>query len=120
MSRKVSGYYSGLAAEDIAAQAYEAEGGRILSRRWRCPEGEIDLIVSLNGEVIFAEVKARKTHDLASASVSRKQWQRIGAAATMWLAENSDGSVPCRFDLVLVDGKGIAERIENAAGFDEW
>ena len=52
--------------------------------------------------------------------VPLKPWARIGAAAARYLTEETDGTVPCRFDLVLVDRTGAVERIENAASFDEW
>jgi Holliday junction resolvase-like predicted endonuclease len=52
--------------------------------------------------------------------VTSRQWARIGAAATRYLAETTDGSIPCRFDLATVDRSGRVERIENAATFDGW
>ncbi len=114
-------YHTGLAAEDCAARCYLAEGGALRAARWRCPEGEIDLIIELPGEIVFVEVKARRGHaDRAAHSVSARQWARIGAAATRYLAEHTDGTVPCRFDLALVDGAGRLERVENAATFDDW
>ena len=112
------GHFTGIAAEESAARAYLAEGGRALASRWRCPEGEIDLVVALPSEIVFAEVKARRRH--APDAVSRRQWARIGAAAARYLAEETDGTLPCRFDLVLVDRTGVVERIENAVTFDEW
>lgn len=86
--------------------------------RWRCPEGEIDLVIDTPDAVIFVEVKARRGHDRAA--VTARQWARIGAAATRYLAENTDGARPCRFDLVLVDRMGRIECIENARSFDDW
>ena len=46
-------YHTGLAAEDIAVRLYEAQQGRVLERRWKRREGEIDLIVSLGGRIVF-------------------------------------------------------------------
>ena len=46
------------------------------------------------------------------------QWRRLGAAAERWLAEQATGAPDCRFDVVLVDGAGVAERVENAHSFD--
>jgi putative endonuclease len=111
-------HYTGLAAEESAERFYRAEGGRAVATRWRCPEGEIDLVVAFPGEIVFAEVKARRRH--AADAVSARQWARIGAAAARFLAEETDGALPCRFDLVLVDRSGAVERIENARRFDEW
>lgn len=111
-------YHSGLAAEEAAARRYVAEGGRVRAARWRCPEGEIDLVVETPDEIVFVEVKARKAG--AAAAVTARQWARIGAAASRYLAERTDGTRPCRFDLALVDAAGRLERIENACSFDEW
>lgn len=121
MSTGSGRHHGGLAAEEIAARLYLAEGAEIAARRWRCPEGEIDLVLRLPGLVIFAEVKARGTAaDAAAHAIPQRQWARVGAAASRWLAENTDGTLPCRFDAVIVDGTGRAVRYENAASFDGW
>lgn len=109
-------FHTGLAAEEAAARRYQAEGGQVRAARWRCPEGEIDLVVQTPSEIIFVEVKARRIH--MPDAVSPRQWARIGAAATRYLAEQTDGTIPCRFDLALVDRMGRIERIENAVSFD--
>ena len=111
-------FFTGVAAEESAERLYAAEGGRTVATRWRRAEGEIDLVVALPGEIVFVEVKARRRH--TADAVTPRQWARIGAAAARYLAEETDGTVPCRFDLVLVDRTGAVERIENAASFDEW
>jgi putative endonuclease len=109
-------HHLGLAAEECAARRYQHDGGRVRASRWRCPEGELDLVVELPGEIVFVEVKARRQ---GAESVTPRQWGRIGAAASRWLAEHTDGAVPCRFDLALVDRMGRLERIENARSFDD-
>lgn len=111
-------FHSGIAAEELAAGSYHEDGGRIRAARWRCPEGEIDLVVELPDEIVFVEVKARRRHD--AGAVSDRQWARIGAAASRYLAEHTDGRRHCRFDLALVDQTGRLERIENARSFDGW
>lgn len=108
-------YLNGLAAEDIAVRLYEAQQGKILERRWKRPEGEIDLIVSLAGSVVFVEVKARKTLDAAAQSLSTKQTERMFNVASRYLAESGLGlNTQTRFDMVLVDRNGGAEILENA------
>lgn len=111
-------HHFGLAAEETTAHRYRAEGGSIRAARWRCREGEIDLVVDLPDQIVFVEVKARRA--LGHDAVSDRQWARIGAAATRYLAEETDGTKPCRFDLALVDRAGRLERIENARSFDGW
>lgn len=111
-------HHAGHAAEEAAARFYRANGGRVRAARWRCPEGELDLVVDFPGEIVFVEVKARRRH--AAETVTPRQWSRIGAAAIRFLAEETDGATPCRFDLALVDRAGRLERIENARSFDGW
>ena len=45
--------------ENEAARWYVAHGGAVLDRNWRCPQGELDIVVRLGDVIIFAEVKAR-------------------------------------------------------------
>lgn len=111
---------SGAAAEEAAARIYEAEGAMVIARRWRCPEGEIDLVVREAGMIVFVEVKARRSRDAAAVAIGPAQWRRLAAAAERFLAEAGGAAQPCRFDVVLVDRAGRAERIENAASFDDW
>ena len=61
-SRSARSHFAGLAAEESAARRYRADGGRVRAARWRCPEGEIDLVVELPAEIVFVEVKARRGH----------------------------------------------------------
>lgn len=120
MSRSQRGarsHQAGLAAEDAAARLYQARGGAILARRWRCPAGEIDLIVRLKDCLVFAEVKRRSgvvDHD----PVSPKQWRRLEAAAETYILRAETGQTPLRFDLVIVDAAGGARMIENAREAD--
>jgi putative endonuclease len=108
-------HLAGLAAEEVAARLYTAEGARVLATRWRCPEGEIDLVVSWPKLIVFVEVKARPTRDAAAAALTPRQWRRLGRAAQRFLAAEPQAlQCDCRFDVVLVDGAGRAERIENA------
>jgi putative endonuclease len=113
-------HLGGLAAEEAAARLYLAEGGQVLATRWRCPEGEIDLVVGLPGLVVFVEVKARRTRDEAAVAITRAQWRRLAAAAERFLQQRAEPAIDCRFDVVLIDRAGAVERIENARGFDAW
>jgi putative endonuclease len=110
--------FAGQAAEAIAERLYAASGGRVLARRWRCAEGEIDLVIELDGVLVFVEVKARASLDAAASAVSPSQSRRLLAAIQRWCAAHAQGPRDLRVDVVLVDRAGRAERIVNAIGFD--
>ncbi len=113
MSRGRTAFHNGMAAEDAAARAYEARGGKVLARRWKVPEGEIDLIVNLDGVTIFVEVKSRKTIAAALEALRPAQQARLVACAEQYLAKFSDLNAACRFDLAAIDHTGCAEIVEN-------
>lgn len=116
MSRGSTAFHNGMAAEDIAARAYEAKGGKVLARRWKVPEGEIDLIVELAGMIVFVEVKARKNMAAALTALQPAQQARLVACAEQYLAMKADLNAACRFDLAALDRTGCIEVIENALG----
>lgn len=119
MSRQRRGrtaHKGGEAAEDIALRVYQERGARMLARRWRGPEGELDLVIDDAGILVFAEVKQR-THAIHDDPVTPAQWRRLEETATRYMMENANQTGTargCRFDLVLVDRQGRAEVIENA------
>ena len=111
-------YFNGLAAEEIAQRFYLEQSFEVLETRWRSEAGEIDLIVQKDRLLVFVEVKARKTHDTAAASISQKQWLRIMASAELFVSEK--GFPPLtdlRFDAALIDQTGVCKIIENAPVF---
>jgi len=116
MSRGSTAFHNGMAAEDIAARAYEAKGGKVLARRWKVPEGEIDLVVDLEGVIVFVEVKARKNMAAALGALQPAQQARLVACAEQYLAKNADLNAACRFDLAALDHLGRITLIENALG----
>ena len=113
-------HHSGLAAEEAAARGYLADGGRVSRRRAGAARRARSTSSSrMPGEIVFVEVKARRRH--AADAVTARQWARIGAAASRYLAEVTDGTMPCRFDLALVDRNGPASSASRTpASFDGW
>ena len=111
--RGATSHRAGLAAEDIAARWYADRGAAVLARRWRCREGEIDLILRDGAEVVFAEVKHRGNRT-AEDPVTPTQWQRLENAANAYIIKAATGDAPVRFDLVIVDGVGAVTVTRNA------
>lgn len=108
---------SGNMAEDCVAAKYEADGYRMIARRWRGQAGEIDLICERGNCLIFIEVKRSKSHASAGERLLRRQMDRICLAACEFCGDRPDGMLTeMRFDAALVDELGRIEVIENAFG----
>ncbi|MCD8106257.1 MAG: YraN family protein [Lachnospiraceae bacterium] len=93
--------------ESLAASRLEGLGYRILCRNYRCRAGEIDLIASQDGYLVFVEVKYRGDESNGSAldAVDLKKQQRIIRAARWYLMERHlPEATPVRFDVVAFDG----------------
>src|ERR1700761_7818730 len=99
---RVAAFKLGLSAESRAAMLLLAKGYRIAARRWKTPVGEIDIVARRRRELVFVEVKARDTLDLAAESVSPRTQRRTIAAAEYWMAHHpADGDCFGRFDVML-------------------
>ncbi len=93
----------GRRAENIAAMFLRLKGYTILDRRYRTPFGEIDIIARRGKIIVFVEVKARRDHENARASLTNHQMKRIIAAAKNRFAqENFHLDTPCHFDMITV------------------
>lgn len=113
----------GMQAELRVAAALEAAGWRILARRWRVPEGEIDLVALDPRAVLVAvEVRARRSERTGGApqSVSERHMRRLWAALRHYASETRVGHAGLRIDLVSVrrcDGRWRATRIAGIGGW---
>ncbi len=97
----------GRAAEDLAATHLTAQGLQILSRNYRVAGGEIDLIARHGAELVFVEVRSRRSAAFGSAaeSVTPAKRRRILLAAQHYLLGlNLRTPPPCRFDIVSITG----------------
>ena len=118
--RGAAAWRSGAMAEDSVARAYEVKGCTIAKRRWRSPFGEVDLIAREGATVVVVEVKKARRLDDAAHRLSRRQMDRLCAAAAAFCEGELKGALTdLRFDLALVDGMGRVRVIENAWG-EDW
>ena len=93
----------GQAAEAWALWWLRLKGYRLVAWRFRCPAGEIDLIVRRGGLLAFVEVKAREDETAAAEAIAPRQRQRILRAAEAFLQRRPElASLGQRFDAVLV------------------
>jgi putative endonuclease len=100
----------GKSAEDLAAEALERRGYAILARRYRTAHGEIDIVAKDRETTVFVEVKARTTAEFGTAAeaITPRKQRQIIRMATEYLTFNRLSNIPCRFDVVTVDGVGDA------------
>ena len=108
-------YQVGLIYELRAAKMIRKRGYKILKRRFRALDGEIDLICKDGDIVVFVEVKARPKARLGSGieAVTRDKRRRIRAAAGVYLKSQKLSDAPCRFDIIEFSRAG-ALYMENA------
>jgi putative endonuclease len=110
----------GQAGELWAERFLLAKGYRILARNLRTSLGELDLVAEDKGVLVFVEVKARATEAFGGAllAVNRRKQAKLVRLASQYLAQRHLSDKPCRFDVVLVQGRpsedGRIEHVENA------
>jgi putative endonuclease len=94
----------GAAGEDQAAAWYEGRGYAVLHRNWRCREGELDLVVRRGRELVFVEVKTRRTDrfGIPAEAVTRDKQRRLRALAGRYLADTHERAGSLRFDVVSI------------------
>ena len=106
---------SGIAAEDAACAAIQADGWAILARRLRTKAGEVDVVAEKAGVLAVIEVKSRPTLAEAAVAVSPRQRARLLGACEIILVEHPDWGVNgARFDILVVDAAGRVRRIADA------
>lgn len=99
-SRQALGAYG----EDVAARFLTEAGMVLLDRNWRCPEGEIDLVLRDGRVLVVCEVKTRTSYlcgtpHEAITDTKLDRLQRLGRA---WMQSHGVVAEGARVDLVAV------------------
>lgn len=116
-SRGEVSYHAGLAAEARIAADYERRGYSLLRHRWRGRSGEIDLIFRDGDGFVFVEVKASWSFDQALEHLRGRQIRRLHKSAEEFVGTQPLGSLSeMRFDVALMDRRGMTRIIEQAFG----
>lgn len=94
----------GKRGEDVAAEYLAGTGLVVLSRNWRCREGEVDLIATDGERVVVCEVKTRSAtgYGEPAEGVTPAKAARIRRIAAEWLRAHRVGWCEIRFDVVAV------------------
>jgi len=106
--------------EEQAVRFLEGLKFKIVARNFTTPVGEIDIIVRNRKELIFVEVKTRRSNAFGGpfAAVGPRKQRQILRTAQWYLAREKSRLQP-RFDVIGVwpDGEGGAQIEHLAAAF---
>ncbi len=94
-------------AEQVASDYLKAQGLYELKRNYRCPCGEIDLILQQQATLVFVEVRYRASsrYGYPQETINARKRRRILKTARHYLQTHpSAARRPCRFDVVTVCG----------------
>ena len=106
---------SGLIAEAAAAEFIQSAGLIVLTRNYRTPYGEVDIIALDRDTLVFIEVKARRASEYGQGreAVNTAKQRKIQNCALYFIQENGYGDKPIRFDVIeIMDSK--IDHIKNA------
>jgi putative endonuclease len=111
--KQITGKYG----ENIAWEHLKQKGYQVIDRNYRCPFGEIDIIMRDNTQLVFVEVKTRNEkwleYGLPEQAVDFKKRKRLSRLAKYYLNRHQDlDKTDYRFDIVSVlvnqQGKAIS------------
>ncbi|WP_415091613.1 YraN family protein [Nocardioides sp.] len=109
----------GAYGERVAADLLREAGMVVLDRNWRCPEGELDLVLRDGDDLVACEVKTRSglTCGTPHEAVTAAKLDRLRRLAMRWAAEHGVRPPGVRIDLVaIVRPPRGAARVDHVRG----
>lgn len=111
------------AGYEVAAEEYlKLRGATPVARNYRAGGAEIDLIVTMDGKLVFVEVKQRSTtaHGTPGAAVTIAKQRQICRCSQWYLKSHKEfACMGARYDVVeILDGE--IRHIKNAFPFRPW
>ncbi len=108
----------GFDGENSAVKYLKSKRYKIIARNYQTRYGEIDVICSKSGYIVFIEVKTRSENYLVSGAeaVNFGKQKKIAKAAMQYLQENTPNFQP-RFDvleIIVGNNKEKINHIKNA------
>lgn len=111
---------AGHEAEQAARRFLEAKGLYLIAENYRCRSGELDLVMREGAQIVFIEVRYRRSPRpvTPAETINRRKRRRIASAASHFLQRNAKYiDNPIRLDVVGVSGpldKPDIDWIKNA------
>ncbi|MFN8663549.1 MAG: YraN family protein [Thermomicrobiales bacterium] len=107
----------GDAGEQLARRQLESAGYTCLAEQWRCPVGELDLVMRRGDELVMVEVKVRRGGLVeAEQAVTPAQQRRLLAASQSYLQAHPElQELTWRIDLlgITLDRAGLVARVSH-------
>ncbi len=117
MSRKETGSLG----EKLARNFLSKRGYRVLETNYRCPQGEIDIVASHKGALVFIEVRTKRGLEFGSPeeSITPSKKEKMRVTALHYLQAHENVPETWRIDMVAVEldrtGKLLRiDLVENA------
>lgn len=91
--------------ESLAASYLEGQGYQMLQRNWRCPRGEIDLVMQAGATLVFVEVKTRRGQAMGTPEegLTPHKARKLLQLGLHYLYAHDLDEVDWRIDLVAVE-----------------
>lgn len=109
----------GAYGEDVALRHLLDDGLSLVERNWRCPAGELDLVLRDGGTVVVCEVKTRVDtgHGHPLQAIGDRKLERLRRLADLWVEAHGVRPDGIRIDFVgvLRPHRGAAV-VEHVAG----
>ena len=104
----------GKLGEELALKKIKRLGYKCITRNYRCPLGEVDIIARDGDCLVFVEIKTRKGKSLryAKEAINERKKRRISKVALAYMKANNCCDVKSRFDVVAINLNKGNERIE--------
>ena len=104
----------GSSGEDAALRRYLDLGYRPVARNWRCPLGELDLVLNRGGLLVFCEVKTRAGSAFGGGyeAVTWRKQRKLRQLAEVFLLTRGLDPARVRFDVASVATAGGGHAVE--------
>ncbi|RAJ01101.1 putative endonuclease [Paenibacillus pabuli] len=102
---KLTRQQKGRLGEEAACDWLREHDYHILKRNWRCRSGEIDIVASHEGMIIFIEVRSRSgtaQYGTPQESVDIRKMQQVRSTAAVYLQMTGEMKQQIRFDVIAV------------------
>ena len=117
--RRTQALAFGFHAETIAALFLRAKFYRILDRRYRIREGEVDIVAQRGDTIAFVEVKGRPTLDDAAISITPEKRRRLSRAARHWVMTHPwAANRTLRGDAIFIAPRSLPRHVVAAVELD--